>query len=136
MLAEMELKPNQHAGNSMLPALSDAWNLQDAVEQMAAFGTRPPLATIDDGGVLMLQRLPTTIADWVAYFNYDDDFKPQPAAERTSARPGSQAKIEVMRLRVELGQSLYHRDDEPIPLPVRESSTGYVAGIREVAAMR
>ena len=74
----------------------------------------------------------TIFSDLQTYF-HDEDFMPVPALERTSARPGSAAKIEVMRLRVERGECLYHRDDDRRVLPVRQLSMGYQPGIREVA---
>ncbi len=75
---------------------------------------------------------PRTVHSDLATLFHDEDFIPRPAAERTASRPGSAEKIEVMRLRVELGQCLYHRDDDERVIPVRDTSTGYVSGIREV----
>ena len=78
---------------------------------------------------------PRTVHSDLLTLHYDDDFEPIPAAERTAARPGSPGKIKVMRLRAERGECLYHRDDDRRVLPVRDTSTGYQAGIREVAAI-
>ena len=75
---------------------------------------------------------PRTVHSDLLTLGYDDDFEPVPALERTSARPGSPEKIEVMRARVERGESLWHRDDDERVLPARDTSTGYRAGIREV----
>lgn len=37
--------------------------------------------------------------------------RPLPCSEPTDARPGSPEKMEVLRLRVERGEELYHVDD-------------------------
>lgn len=63
---------------------------------------------------------------------HDEDFEGVPATDPTEAAAGTEAKIEVMRLRVELGQSLWH------PLDSREQAepterVRYVPGIRELA---
>lgn len=42
---------------------------------------------------------------------HDEDFEPSPAKFSTGELPGSQGKIEVLRRRVELGESLWHPDD-------------------------
>ena len=75
---------------------------------------------------------PRTVHTDLDTLGHDEDFEPQPAAERTAARPGSPEKIEVMRRRVARGEALFHPDDEPIPLPPRETSEGYQPGIREM----
>ena len=67
--------------------------------------------------------------DWLGH---DEDFTPTPAREPTLARPGSPEKLEVLRRRVARGEALFHPDDEPIPLPPRETSEGYQPGIREM----
>lgn len=66
---------------------------------------------------------------------HDEDFDPIAATDPTSARPGSAAKIEAMAARVLRGEALYHRDDDDRPMPSRETSTGYVSGIRECAVV-
>ena len=77
-----------------------------------------------------------TIFTDLATVGHDEDFSPIAASERTSARPGSLEKIEIMRERVARGEDLFHPDDARIPLPPRDSSTGFQPGIREMAAPR
>lgn len=43
-------------------------------------------------------------------------FTPRPARQPTAARPGSVEKIAVLAARAQAGESLYHPDDESIPL--------------------
>ena len=44
--------------------------------------------------------------------NYDDpEYEPKPASLPTEYRCGSFEKVEVMRIRLEKGESLYHPDD-------------------------
>lgn len=46
-------------------------------------------------------------------YGHDEDFHPQASSEfsPTDAPAGSQAKIDVLRKRVELGLPLWHKDD-------------------------
>lgn len=55
-----------------------------------------------------------------------DNWKPVPAEEPTEARPGTVEKIEIMRARIEQGQSPFHPDDaerlgfDKLAVPVAE----------------
>jgi len=44
----------------------------------------------------------------------DRDFSPRPAAEPTTARPGTPEKIEVMAARLQRGEEIFHPDDPVI----------------------
>ena len=61
---------------------------------------------------------------------HDEDFSPRPASEATHHRPGSLGKIEVMRLRVERGESLWHPQDNDLPPEPKLTRVDQVAGIR------
>jgi len=59
-------------------------------------------------------------------------FEPKPAREPTCAKPGSAAKIEVLRSRVERGESLWHELDDRSPTLPPARLEPYQPGIREV----
>lgn len=44
----------------------------------------------------------------------ESQFVVRPASRPTSARPGSEEKVEVLRQRVEAGEALWHPDDERV----------------------
>lgn len=52
------------------------------------------------------------IMQHIAASGDDENFDPPHACAPTLAPPGSQDKVEIMRMRVELGQPLWHPDDE------------------------
>ncbi len=56
-------------------------------------------------------RAPRTVHSDLLLRGHDEDFKPAPADWPTDALCGSSEKIEVLRARVELGQSLWHPND-------------------------
>ena len=49
--------------------------------------------------------------DYITLLGHPYGFEPKPAANRTSAMPGSPAKLQVMCERIENGESLFHPDD-------------------------
>lgn len=46
--------------------------------------------------------------------NLPDDYEPAPASAATTAARGSKAKVEVLRLRAERGEDLWHPGDCPL----------------------
>lgn len=56
-------------------------------------------------------KVPRTVHTDLLLRGHDEDFADVPAAWPTAALCGSVEKIDVMRLRVELGQSLWHPND-------------------------
>ncbi len=56
-------------------------------------------------------KVPRTVHTDLILYGHDEDFIPVNAIWPTSALCGSTEKIEVMRLRVELGESLWHPND-------------------------
>jgi len=59
-------------------------------------------------------------------------FQPKPAVKPTRARPGTKEKVEVMRMRVALGQSLNHPKDNLTPLEPSNRIPQYVPGLQEI----
>jgi len=59
-------------------------------------------------------------------------FEPVPAAQPTRAKPGTKEKVEVMRLRVQLGQATLHPKDNTTPLEPTGRVPQYVSGLREI----
>ncbi len=55
----------------------------------------------------------SNVFEAILKYGHDEDFYPQPDADfmATDAPAGSDAKIEVLRQRVELGQPLWHDSD-------------------------
>ncbi len=68
-------------------------------------------AYINDVASKMPKSEIKTIDQWLAVFNNDMSFVPDPAPEATDAAPGSIEKIEVMRRRLERGQQLFNPND-------------------------
>ena len=56
-------------------------------------------------------KQPRTIFTDLATVGHDEDFYPVPATHPTSALAGTVEKIEVMRIRVSLGQDIFHPSD-------------------------
>ncbi len=56
-------------------------------------------------------KVPRTVHTDLMLRGHDEDFMPVPAQWATDALCGSSEKIEVLRARVELGQSLWHPND-------------------------
>lgn len=56
-------------------------------------------------------RAPRTVHSDLLLRGHDEDFWPAPADWPTAELAGSPEKVEVMRLRVEVGQSLWHAHD-------------------------
>lgn len=56
-------------------------------------------------------RVVRTIHTDLLIYQHDEDFEHRPASWSTAALAGSRAKIEVMRLRVEIGESPHHPSD-------------------------
>lgn len=54
---------------------------------------------------------PRTVFEALRRLQHDQDFIPMEPSEPTTAMPGTIEKIEVLRMRVELGQPLWHDDD-------------------------
>ena len=59
-------------------------------------------------------------------------FTPKPAVKPTRARPGTKEKVEVMRMRVALGQTLTHPKDNLTPLEPSNRIPQYVPGLQEI----
>lgn len=62
-------------------------------------------AAIDAG------RVRRTVFTDLLIRGHDEDFEPLPAEQSTDAICGSAEKVEVIRLRVERGECLWHRGD-------------------------
>lgn len=60
-------------------------------------------------------------------------FEPKPASQPTSARPGSSEKIEILRERVSMGESLWHPDDNATPKAPSGRLEPYLPAIRELS---
>ena len=74
---------------------------------------------------------PRTIFTDLDERGHDEDFEGAPCTAPTDELCGSRAKVEIMRLRVERGECLYHPDDctdaiEPV------EPRFYTPGIREL----
>lgn len=53
--------------------------------------------------------------------NYDDpEYEPKPASSPTDHCCGSFEKVEVMRIRLEKGESLYHPDDNWVKIAMTQ----------------
>ena len=50
-------------------------------------------------------------AEYIAQHGNSDDYEPMPAVEPCGHPAGSLGRLEAMRLRAELGQSLWHPQD-------------------------
>jgi hypothetical protein len=48
------------------------------------------------------------------------DYEPKPAEFATGFKCGSLEKVEIMRIRLELGQCLYHPDDNPVKIDLTQ----------------
>jgi hypothetical protein len=48
------------------------------------------------------------------------DYEPKPAQFATEFKCGSVEKVEIMRIRLQLGQSLYHPDDNPVKIDLTQ----------------
>ena len=53
----------------------------------------------------------TSSAEYIRLHGHSDDYKPSPAVEPCGHPAGSLGRLEAMRLRAELGQSLWHPQD-------------------------
>ena len=53
----------------------------------------------------------TNSAEYIAQHGNSDDYEPSPAVEPCGHPAGSLGRLEAMRIRVELGQSLWHPQD-------------------------
>jgi hypothetical protein len=55
----------------------------------------------------------SNVFEAILKFGHDEDFYPEPSPdfEPTDAPAGSEAKIEILRRRIELGQPLWHMSD-------------------------
>ena len=51
------------------------------------------------------------VFDWIVLHETSDGFKPRPASQPTTARPGTAEKIAVLAARLEAGEELWHADD-------------------------
>lgn len=54
---------------------------------------------------------PRTVFDALKRLQHDEDFIPMEPNNPTTAMPGTIEKIEVLRMRVEMGQPLWNDDD-------------------------
>ena len=53
----------------------------------------------------------TNSAEYIRLHGHSDDYEPSPAVEPCGYPAGSLGKLEAMRIREELGQSLWHPQD-------------------------
>jgi hypothetical protein len=56
-------------------------------------------------------RVARTVHTDLILYQHDMDFEHQPASWPTASKAGSREKVLIMRLRVELGESPFHPDD-------------------------
>ena len=73
-----------------------------------------------------------TVFSDLAERGHDEDFEGVPCTAPTDALCGSRAKVEIMRLRVERGECLYHPCDNRNPI-MPQTPRVYTPGIRELA---
>lgn len=73
-----------------------------------------------------------TVFSDLSNYGHDEDFHALPATTSTSAECGSREKVEVMRRRVEQGQSPFHELDNRAVVPPRWVPHDQVPGIREL----
>ncbi len=58
---------------------------------------------------------PANLFQHLAQYGHDRKFEASPAQAPTDATPGSRAKIELLRCRLESGQELHHPSDVTYP---------------------
>lgn len=56
-------------------------------------------------------RRANSINEWVAARSAEHGFEPRVKPKATTAEAGSPEKVEVLRMRVERGEELWHQDD-------------------------
>ena len=65
----------------------------------------------------------TNSAEYIRLHGHSDDYEPSPAVEPCGHPAGSLGKLEAMRLREELGQSLWHpKDSEAMATPAESEA--------------
>ena len=57
---------------------------------------------------------PQNVFEFIMVYGDESRFRPKLPAKPTKHRPGSAEKVEVLRRRVEAGESLWHPDDETV----------------------
>jgi len=77
-------------------------------------------------------RVLYTLETHLMLFGSCRTFEPVPAVAPTMAQPGSDEKIEVMRYRVSVGQSLTHPADSRRPLKPANKIPRYIPGLVEI----
>ena len=63
----------------------------------------------------------TNSAEYIRLHGHSDDYEPRPAVEPCGHPAGSLGRLEAMRLREELGQSLWHPKDSEATASPAES---------------
>jgi hypothetical protein len=56
-------------------------------------------------------KKPRNVFEFLAFFHHDEDWDPKEPEIATGAVPGSPEKIEVLRMRAERGEHLWHKRD-------------------------
>ena len=65
----------------------------------------------------------TNSAEYIRQHGHSDDYEPSPAVEPCGHPAGSLGKLEAMRRREELGQSLWHpQDNEAMATPAESDA--------------
>ena len=65
----------------------------------------------------------TNSAQYIAQHGHSDDYEPSPAVEPCGHPAGSLGKLEAMRLRAELGQHIWHpQDNEAMASPAESDA--------------
>ena len=65
----------------------------------------------------------TNSAEYIAQHGHSDDYEPRPAVEPCGYPAGSLGRLEAMRIRAELGQSLWHpKDSEAMASPAESDA--------------
>ena len=65
----------------------------------------------------------TNSAEYIAQHGNSDDYEPSPAVEPCGYPAGSLGKLEAMRLRAELGQHIWHpQDNEAMASPAESDA--------------
>ena len=65
----------------------------------------------------------TNSAEYIRLHGHSDDYEPSPAVEPCGYPAGSLGRLEAMRLRAELGQSLWHpQDNEAMASPAESDA--------------
>jgi hypothetical protein len=63
---------------------------------------------------------PRTMFDAIRLLGHEMDFEPLLLGKPTKAKPGSEAKVLILRQRLEAGEEMHHPDDEMMSAPISE----------------